>query len=291
MSKLTLDLQSAYLSFIQRDTPADREQFAGRFADPDWLARRRVRLDGADVIASLSLSPIGGDELQLHALQAGGRPVSVDDAALIAEVMQYARKANSSAVLSRIPVDQLSAAYQEALETAGFKQTGTRIEYKTLLSELSGDGGSPMSWAPPAELDAAASLLARCSEGDPDGLEPDVDPREVLDGYLSAPGLTVDPARCIHIGSLDGAVAAFVCAQVDPRDGWSRITYMGLLPGFRGQRLGSWVHRHGLAMLKAQGGVLYHGGTRQDNVPMKACFARQGCREVSRLSEWAWSRA
>lgn len=102
--------------------------------------------------------------------------------------------------------------------------------------------------------------------------------------------LTNTLADCVHMGMLDDVPVSFVCAQVDLNDGWSRITYMGLVPSHRGRGLGHWVHRHGLTMLKAQGGVLYHGGTRTHNAPMLACFEGQRCRRWQRLSEWAWRR-
>jgi len=87
--------------------------------------------------------------------------------------------------------------------------------------------------------------------------------------------------ECIQVSD-----AGIVVAQVNPRTAWSRITYMGVLPAFRGRGLGRWVHRRGFAMLRGQGGVLYHGGTVETNRPMVRLFEAHACRFHRRLEEW-----
>jgi len=83
---------------------------------------------------------------------------------------------------------------------------------------------------------------------------------------------------------------ALVCAQVAAESGWSRITYMGPIPAARGQGLGRWVHRRGFAMLKAQGGTLYHGGTAVENHAMCKLFRDHGCTVYRRMTEWVRTR-
>ena len=90
----------------------------------------------------------------------------------------------------------------------------------------------------------------------------------------------------MQIGSIDGTFAAFVMAQVAPSDGWSRVTYVGIVPEFRGQGLGKWAHRRGFTVMRAQGGKLYHGGTRSENAPMVRLFEMHGCAEFARMTEW-----
>ena len=89
-----------------------------------------------------------------------------------------------------------------------------------------------------------------------------------------------------HIGSVDGEPAGIVVAQINPRTRWSRISYMGLAPRYRGRGLGRYVHRHGLAMMREQGGELYQGGTVETNRPMVRLFEAHGCRFYRRLEEW-----
>jgi hypothetical protein len=56
-------------------------------------------------------------------------------------------------------------------------------------------------------------------------------------------------------------MAALTVVQMNPKSGWSRISYMGIAPKFRGQGLGKWVHRFSFRKMKEEGGKLYHGGT------------------------------
>ena len=109
-------------------------------------------------------------------------------------------------------------------------------------------------------------------------------PAEMLANF----GRMRDDPECFQIGSLEGEDVAFVCAQVAAKDGWSRIAYMGLVPAARGKGLGRWLHRHGFAMIKEQGGKLYHGGTAASNKAMLALFEAHGCREFKRMTEFDW---
>ncbi len=182
-------------------------------------------------------------------------------------------------------------ALSAVLTELGFADCGLRIEYRSPVADLPDDAGNPLTWQ---SLDVvgeeeAAAMFARTNEGDPHGLEPGEDPRAVIAGYLVEEGLTHGP-DCIQIGYQGGEPVAFVCAQVSRSDGWSRITYMGLAPEARGRKLGTWVHRRGFTMLKAQDGQLYHGGTAASNAAMVHLFQRHGCVEFRRMFEWLWVR-
>lgn len=292
---LTLDLVPAFAALYHPDDHVARRSLAERTrkrltTDPIWSRRRLIALDADGQPAGATfIDPVSDDAWVMGSIR-GVAPVGEWAATLISDAIGHARSGGARTIGTRVPRPRLAAPYQAALEAAGFRQDGARVEYKTPLSALDGDDGTPLSWrgADAARLSGAAELLRRCSLGDPDGLEADDDPASILRGYLSADDLTTDLGECVHLGALDGEPVAFVCAQVAPADGWSRITYMGLVPEARGRGLGHWVHRHGLAMLKAQGGALYHGGTRVDNHPMRACFARQGCVRWAELVEWSW---
>lgn len=298
--QLSVEQLHDYLAILRPhfDDDARHNQYTKLLAlidkDPSWLTRRFVAaLPSGSLHAVLQLEQISPAEYQLITVRVRpNQKVEESDAALIQEACDHARHKGAQAVMTRVNVDVLTPAYQQALQNAGLRQTGERWEFKTPLEELDDDAGTPLQWQPVTDetLDGAATLLARCSSGDPDGLEPDEDPRQVIEGYLQEMDLTRTLEDCVHIGMMEGQPVAFVCAQIDPQDGWSRIAYMGLVPSHRGRGLGHWVHRHGLAMLKAQGGVLYHGGTRTNNAPMLACFQRQRCKRWQRLSEWIWRR-
>jgi len=219
-----------------------------------------------------------------------GTPRDVSEAQLVAwvaEAVALARAMGGRKICTRPNAAALSAAYRRALEGAGFVHRGDRVEFKTPIAGLPGDEGSPLAWKTLTEVgeEVAAAALGLAASGDPHGLTPDEVPLEIIRGYLTDPELTSAP-ECVQVGYLDGAVAAFVCAQIAPSDGWSRITYMGVVPGLRGQGLGRWVHRRGFSMMKAQGGQEYHGGTAAENPAMLHLFRAHGCAEKWRMSEW-----
>jgi len=175
------------------------------------------------------------------------------------------------------------------LEELGFLKEQDRIEYRRELAELPGDEGSPLVWsAIPsleiADLEKVVDLLKQAAVGDP-SFDPDADSLAELQADLKDFALTTG-AHCIHIGHIDGKQAAVVFVQINPKTKWSRITYMGLLPEFRGTGLGKWVHRHGFEMMRTQGGSLYHGGTVSTNQSMIRLFETHGCKVFRRMQEW-----
>ena len=282
----------AWLAFDRADQrPAVRD--ALQALPPDALADRFLALDDAGhplarcrvIRASDQVTIITSPDVQPDA-----PPATI--IALLAAAMRQAQSKATPLIASRILATAASQALSDALTHLGFSCHGTRIEYRAQVADLPDDVGSPLTWRDLSVVgeQQAAAMLARVSQGDPHGLGLGEDPLLALRGHLQDEGLRSEPA-CVQLGSLDGALVAFVCAQVAPRSGWSRITYMGLVPAARGEGLGRWVHRRGFAMLKAQDGVLYHGGTAADNVAMKSLFLAHGCQEHRRMTEWLWQRA
>lgn len=95
--------------------------------------------------------------------------------------------------------------------------------------------------------------------------------------------------NCVGIGFLKDEPCALVVAQIHQETGWSRLSYMGILPQFRGKGLGRWVHRHGFRMMKDQNGKVYHGGTHSENLPMRKLFEKHGCQLICEMEEWSGS--
>lgn len=173
----------------------------------------------------------------------------------------------------------------------GFRKKHNRVEFRAPIKDLPGEAGSPVRWeelspAGSFALEHAAEFLRTVATGDPD-FDPKEDPLVALKGFLSDPNLTHSP-DCVQIGYFEKQPAALIVAQVDSNSGWSRITYMGIAPQFRGRGLGKWVHRHGFAMMLKQGGSLYHGGTVTTNEAMIRLFRGHGCQEYRRMQEWAY---
>ncbi|MBT9556829.1 MAG: GNAT family N-acetyltransferase [Myxococcales bacterium] len=178
-----------------------------------------------------------------------------------------------------------------ALVALGFVRVSERAEFEATVSDLPDDAGSPLAWEALPDLGEhrlreAAALLKRAGEGDPDW-QSDDDAFELLKGYLADPALTGGP-DCVAVGRLGESPAAIVVAQVHRTSGVGRLTYLGVFPEFRGRGLGAWVHRHGFAMMAAQGAERYRGGTLTNNLPMLKLFSRHSCPESRRLEEWVW---
>lgn len=262
-------------------------------AEPELLARRLLALDAEGRIeASLSLSLFQPGVLSFASPRGGPDTAPKVYIGLVEDALATARE-QGFRLQCRLPESPAFAPLQARLPMLGARLSHRRVEYWAPLSELPDESGSPLSWqalAPsgPYRLAEAAELLRAAGQGDPDW-DPEDDAEALLQAYLADEALTSGP-DCVQIGHLDGQPAGIVIAQVNPANGWSRLTYLGLLPAFRGQGLGKWVQRRGFAMLRAQGGREYHGGTVAGNAAMEALFRSQGCRLERVLQEWHWDR-
>lgn len=253
------------------------------------LADIRVAKDPAgQILAALRLVPAaGGGTLLL----AGPFLVNDDDAAasLVPEAMRRAHVHGARTVRCRPEKEAVGPLYRAALVKHGFENLGERIEFRAPVADLPLDDGTPLSWRNLADIGRgrAADLLQEVASGDPHGREEGGDPGAALAEWLGAPRLTTGP-DCVQVGFLEQRAVAFVCAQVSPHDGWSRIAYLGLAPDVRGRGLGAWVHRRGFRILREQGGRTYHGGTAASNPRMLRLFRKHGCTETMRLLEFEW---
>ncbi len=191
----------------------------------------------------------------------------------------------------RVIEEEGSGSVIEALKLCSFEKKHDRIEYRAPMDSLPRDSGSPIRWEPIAPLGSwseaqAAELLHASAIGDPD-FNPTEDTAANLRADLSDPALTSGP-DCVHIGFINSKPVAIGVAQIILETGWSRVTYMGVLPDFRCKGLGKWVHRHGFTMMRQQGGKLYHGGTVASNAAMISLFEGHGCTEYRRMQEWIY---
>lgn len=183
-----------------------------------------------------------------------------------------------------------------ALTALGFARDGGRAEFRLPLDGAASAewiaaraAEDPFAWdalspAGAVTFERAARAMHDASLGDPMS-SPDEDAAAALREALMEESLTHDPVG-VQVGTRDGADAAFVMAQVNPATGWSRVTYMGLLPAHRGRGFGSFVHARGLALARAQGGRLYVGGTSTANAPMLALFRTLGAEPFRAMERW-----
>ncbi len=199
-----------------------------------------------------------------------------------------------------------------SISALGFKKMYDRVEYVHPLDDSIPGGNqalkpenSCLTWTSGLKfysMDELGSIYREVVFGDPSGGTPagatSVDFRKDLEEDL-ADSAFHPSTDTIQIGLISGQPAAFVFAQVMKRanhpvtlegtriiEGWSRLTYMGILPEFRGRGYGRQVHRRGLRTLRAMGGLTYHGGTARNNVPMRRLFESSGCVVLRHLEEW-----
>jgi len=156
--------------------------------------------------------------------------------------------------------------HRDSLVARGFTQGEGRVEYRIALDEaletLQAKGSTTnLDWScvdtsSEMELARAAALFRKATEGDPNS-HPDDD----IIGFLKQliqDGKTVDYAERIQIGTCAGVPAAVIALKVYPKDGWSSIYYLGVVPAFRRLGFGTEAMLRALYCLKAMGGVIYH---------------------------------
>jgi RimJ/RimL family protein N-acetyltransferase len=182
----------------------------------------------------------------------------------------------------------LDNGYKDALSRAGFHLLGGRVEFRTPVSVLPQEDANEIEWRPVVsedELPAVATILQSAAEGDPHARDVLADPLGYLKEALSETDLT-NGLSGIHIGVVDGIPASYIHVQIQPKTGWSRITYMGVVKKFRGQGIGRYVHLHGFSMIRELGGTLYHGGTSSENISMIRLFEKNNCEKFAEMQDW-----
>lgn len=210
----------------------------------------------------------------------------------IQEALDVAKRNRARIVMYRlIKGETASQEIGHLLLSFGFKKKNEQIEFKKSVSELSNDEGSPLKWKTANELnlnpEGIAKILVQVSMSDPD-TDPTDDPLQFIHDFLTDPVLT-SGLECIHVGFFQEEVAALTVVQRNPKTGWSRISYMGVVPRFRKQNLGNWVHRYSFTVMKKEGGLLYHGGTTSTNLGMIRLFESNGCARFCEMVEWNFS--
>ncbi len=260
--------------------PNQIEPFLALLERPRWrgllseesLWKCRVVLHGDDLVAGalISENPEGW-----FLQRVAGESRAMKE--LYADVVELADARGVESVHLRCQKEECDEVVVEALLSHGFVQTEERIRFRMRFEEdfVEGEGGLLWEDLERGGLDRAIEMMNRVAVGDP-GHDPEERAEEFLPGLLADSVLTNGP-ETVQIGYDGSEPVAFVCAQVNRRTAWGRITYIGLLPERRGEGLGREVHRHGLAMLFAQGCKLYEGGTDVANVPMQRLFLANGC--------------
>ena len=190
-------------------------------------------------------------------------------------------------IATRVRTDYEHQKFISVLTSLGFKHAETRIEYKALIADLPSEETTPLKWKSFGELTWSKKDLTSFVENvtEATGFLKNETAESFISDWIHHEELTHGP-ECIHVGFGDNMPISLCVAQVEKSTGWSRIAYMGLIPHYRRKGLGKWVHRHGFAMMKQQGGSEYVGGTSTENDPMIQLFNSHGCKSVWQLEEW-----
>jgi GNAT superfamily N-acetyltransferase len=240
---------------------------------------------------ALSLQHMWADvfALRFSVLDPGG--ILILKSAISEALTEAQARQPKSIALRLVKGEAFSEEITQLLPGLSFIKKLDRVEYKKSVEELPDDSGSPLIWKTAEELSwqpaDIAKVLMKVAVGDPNTSEDD-DPLAFIQDFLVDPELTAG-LQCIHVGFLNGEIAAFAVVQIKLDTGWSRISYMGTVPKFRGQGLGKWIHRFCFRRMKLEGGKLYHGGTVTSNTGMVRLFESSGCDKFREMSEWEYS--
>lgn len=190
---------------------------------------------------------------------------------------------------ARLAIDYEPEMFRSILTENGLSKISDRVEYQCDVSQLPDDAESPVRWKTAKELNWDTMTIAQFTANVIQNAW-DIDPDEKLEDFIQDwihhEELSSGP-DCIAIGYINKNPCSLVVAQVSKSTGWSRLSYMGIVPEFRGKGFGKWVHRHGFKMMKDQGGKVYHGGTNGKNVAMRRLFESHDCKMFSEMEEWS----
>ncbi len=167
--------------------------------------------------------------------------------------------------------------FNDALRAAGFRDHRRKLFVMRDLTDDLPPGGS-FTWRTLAEVgeEAFVELMTRSSDDDPFP-DDDFDPQEEWRELVAHAGEAFDPDRW-RVAIVDGEPAGVVLPTPypdAPTEG--TLSYIGILPAFRGRGLGRDLHASGLRLLADAGCTVYKGSTDQRNEPMARVFARNGC--------------
>ncbi len=211
---------------------------------------------------------------------------------LFAQANESALEFGAEAIEIRIRLDYEPTIFQNILNELGFKKKSGRIEYQCEVKNLPDEKSTPIAWKTAQGLNWNRQQIANFTREiikDALDVDPNERPEDFIQDWLHHEELT-SGLDCIAIGFLENKACALTVVQINSDTGWSRISYMGVIPNHRGKGLGKWVHRHGFEMMKQQGGKIYHGGTHSDNLPMRKLFESHGCAVFCEMEEWSWRK-
>lgn len=212
---------------------------------------------------------------------------------LLTQAKMAAIDFGATSIETRIRLEYEVELFRKLFQQLGFQKKAGRIEYQCDIEKLPGEEETPFVWETVRTLNWNKQQIAKFTKEvvkDALDVDPNENPEDFIQDWLQHHEYTSGP-DCIAIGFQNREPCALSVTQINKDSGWSRISYMGLIPSHRGKDLGKWVHRHGFAMMKQQGGKLYHGGTHTENIAMRKLFESHGCHVFCEMEEWSFVQA
>jgi len=167
--------------------------------------------------------------------------------------------------------------FNDALRSAGYCDHRRKLFVMRELTDELPPGGD-FVWRTLAEVGEQEfiALMTACAADDPFP-EDDEDPQENWRDLVSHAGesFDLDRWRTVVVDGVPSGVILPTPYPDAPTEG--TISYVGLLPAFRGRGLGRGLHASGLRLLADAGCTIYKGSTDARNVPMARVFEKNGC--------------
>ena len=192
-----------------------------------------------------------------------------------------------------------SDAQREALQRLGFTPAEARVEYVLPIAEAIAALAAHVrerriAWravasVPGPELNAAAALLARAAEGDPDH-DPSEDALQMLLQRTHDAGALQSP-ECVQVGAFEGRDAVIALPSYRPATGAGGLFYLAVAPEARRRGLAGEALLHALVVLAAMGARTYHDGTSARNAGARRLFDLMASEPTLHIEQWRFTLA
>lgn len=159
---------------------------------------------------------------------------------LFDQAEKAAKDFGAESLQCRIRLEYEPEVFRTILKEKNFQLMSGRIEYQNDVQKLPDDKGTPLIWTTAERLDWTPKQIVQFTK-EVTKYALDVDSNENIDDFIQdwlRHKELSSGRRCIAIGYYQDQRCALAVVQTNEETGWSRISYMGLIPSFRGKGLG-----------------------------------------------------
>lgn len=205
--------------------------------------------------------------------------VSEADSAFLLAALRDQLNEKQAELLAWEPEPESVGALISALPAVGFTLRSQKLFVeRDLTAEIEKEWLTGITWASLAACgeEAFVALLSAAAVGDPFE-DSSADPDTAFAELKTHAGPAFEPRGWL-VAWYQGEPCGVVLPQRyhdEPDSG--TIFYIGVLPDFRGRRIGRHLHREGLRLLRHMGVKRYKGSTDERNTAMAGIFTANGC--------------